>query len=47
MPAIAFGMGDLKGNLPENFTLAGHFSENEFRGKKEFQFRIIDLESNV
>lgn len=46
MAAIAFGFGDSMSSLPEKFNLAGHFTENEFRGTKEYQFRIIDLESS-
>jgi single-stranded-DNA-specific exonuclease len=43
MPAIGFGFGEFLNNLPDNFTLAGYFSENEFRGTREFQIRIADL----
>ncbi len=46
MAAIAFGLGDSMGSLPDKFNLAGHFTENEFRGVKEYQFRIVDLESS-
>ena len=44
-PAIGFGFGDLANKLPSTFELAFHFTENEFRGSKEFQLQILDLRS--
>lgn len=43
MPAIAFGLGSLADTLPRKMSIACTFTENEFRGKKEFQLQIIDL----
>ena len=43
MPAIGFGLGSLAGAIPDRFSVAFHFSENEFRGKKEYQLQILDL----
>jgi hypothetical protein len=45
MPAIGFGFGDIFDSLPDRFNLAGFFTVNEFRGNKEYQIRIADIES--
>jgi single-stranded-DNA-specific exonuclease len=45
MPAIGFGFGDIFDSLPDGFNLAGFFTVNEFRGNKEYQIRIADIES--
>ena len=43
MPAIAFGFGSLADTLSGKISIACTFSENEYRGKKEFQLQIIDF----
>lgn len=44
LPAIAFGFGELSNSMPAKFDLAFYFSENEFRGRKEFQLQILDIQ---
>lgn len=46
LPAIGFGLGELAETIPDRFSIACHFNENEFRGKKEFQLQILDLQAN-
>jgi single-stranded-DNA-specific exonuclease len=41
--AIGFGFGELLPDLPEKLDIAFHFTENNFRGRKEYQLQIIDL----
>lgn len=40
---IGFGLGGLTANFPETFKAAFYFTENVYRGKKEFQLQILDL----
>ncbi|HSN94455.1 MAG TPA: single-stranded-DNA-specific exonuclease RecJ [Anaerolineaceae bacterium] len=42
-PAIAFGMGNLAGNLPARVDLAYTFSENEYMGRRETQLLVKDI----
>jgi len=44
MPGIAFGLGSLSNAMPSKFNLAFNFTENEYRGRKEFQLQILDLQ---
>ena len=44
MPAIAFGFGEMSNSMPCKFNLAFHFSENEYRGRKEFQLQVLDIQ---
>jgi single-stranded-DNA-specific exonuclease len=46
MPAIAFGLGAISNSMPGKFNLAFYFSENEYRGRKEFQLQVLDLQPN-
>lgn len=41
--AIGFGFGELLPDLPAILDVAFHFTENNFRGRKEYQLQIIDL----
>lgn len=43
MNAIGFGFGHLAADLSGKFDLAFHFTENQYRGKTEFQLQVIDL----
>ena len=44
IPAIAFGLGPMSNSMPSKFDLAFNFSENEYRGRKEFQLQVLDLQ---
>ncbi len=44
--AIGFRFGELLPNLPEKLDIAFHFTENNFRGRKEYQLQIIDLSAS-
>lgn len=46
MPAIAFGFGSMADLFTGKMSLACYFSENEYRGAKEFQLQIIDIRSS-
>jgi single-stranded-DNA-specific exonuclease len=46
LPAIGFGLGARSKTLPERFSIAFHFNENEFRGIKELQLQILDLKAS-
>jgi len=43
IPAIAFGLGPAKKSLQGRIDLAFHFTENEFRGRKDFQLQVVDI----
>ena len=44
IPAIAFNLADSADILSQNVNIAYHLSENEFRGKKELQIQVIDIQ---
>jgi len=44
--AIGFGFGELLPNLPDKVDIAFHFTENNYRGRKEYQLQIIDLSAS-
>lgn len=43
IPAIAFNQGFRASALTDKFDLAFHYTENVFRGKKEFQLQVVDI----
>ena len=43
LDAICFGMGDLIKRIPSSFDAVYKFDLNEFRGKRSYQLRIIDI----
>jgi single-stranded-DNA-specific exonuclease len=44
IPAIAFGQGPSASALTGKFDMAFRFTENVFRGKREFQLQVVDIE---
>ncbi|MEJ2447771.1 MAG: hypothetical protein P8Y37_07495, partial [Anaerolineales bacterium] len=44
--AIGFRFGELLPNLPQKMDVAFHFTENNFRGRKEYQLQIIDVSAS-
>ena len=43
LPAIAFGQGSSASSLAGKFDLAFKFTENVFRGNREFQLQVVDF----
>lgn len=43
MPAIAFGLGRLADAISGKIDVAFNFTENEYRGKKEYQLQVLDI----
>jgi single-stranded-DNA-specific exonuclease len=43
MPAIGFGLGSFAGKLPDQFNIVFRFTENIFRGRKNYQLQILDI----
>ncbi|MFN2111933.1 MAG: single-stranded-DNA-specific exonuclease RecJ [Anaerolineales bacterium] len=41
--AIGFNFGELAPDLPKKVDVAFHFTENQYRGQREFQLQILDL----
>ena len=44
--AIGFGLGPLADCLPDQFQIAFLFTENHFRGRKNYQLQILDIQPN-